>query len=143
MAELQVQAPEGAHFDYEEVKTAKGAESLGNVPILVWDRLEAATAFYGEEAICDILDGTSLRVSFQNIARRLKIAGKTDEEIATAMTNFRPGKRVAGASTPASRAARSAKAAVEKVGNSDLVQKLLDKIAAGDLTENDIDALVS
>lgn len=142
MPELQVAAPEGAHFDYEEVKTAKGAESLGNVPILVWDRLDSAREFYGEEAICDILDGTSLRVSFQNIARRLKIAGKTDEEIAQAMVNFRPGKRVAGASTPASRAARAAKAATEKVGG-DSVQKLLDRIASGELSEEDLAALLS
>jgi hypothetical protein len=140
MPELQVAAPEGAHFDYEEVKTAKGASSLGNVPILVWDRLDAAREFYGEEAICDILDGTSLRVSFQNIARRLKIAQKSDEDIATAMVNFRPGKRQVGASTPASRAARAAKAATEKVGG-DAVEALLAKIASGELSAEDIEAL--
>jgi hypothetical protein len=122
MPELQVAAPEGAHFDYEEVKTAKGASSLGNVPILVWDRLDAA------------------RVSFQNIARRLKIAQKSDEDIATAMVNFRPGKRQVGASTPASRAARAAKAATEKVGG-DAVEALLAKIASGELSAEDIEAL--
>lgn len=142
MPELQVAAPDGAKFDYEEVKTAKGTESLGSVPILVWEDLPKATSFYGEEAIKDILDGTSLRVSFQNIARRLKIAGKTDEEIANAMVAFRPGKRVAGASTPASRAARQAKAATEKVGG-DAVEKLLAKIASGELSEADLQALTS
>lgn len=143
MPELAVTAPEGAHFEYEEVKTAKGAESLGSVPILIWDKLSNAIEHYGgEEAITDVLDGTSLRVSFQNIARRLKIAGKTDEEIAQAMTNFKPGKRVAGASTPASRAARQAKAATEKVGG-DSVEKLLAKIARGELSEEDINALTS
>lgn len=143
MPELATSAPNGAHFEYEEVKTAKGAESLGSVPILIWDNLPAAVEFYGgEEAITDVLDGTSLRVSFQNIARRLKIAGKTDEEIAEAMLKFRPGKRQAGVSTPASRAARQAKAATEKVGG-DAVEKLLAKIAAGELSEADIEALTA
>jgi hypothetical protein len=143
MPELQVAAPAGAHFEYEEVKTAKGAESLGSVPILIWDGLKEAVEFYGgEEAITDVLDGTSLRVSFQNIARRLKIAGKTDEEIADAMLKFRPGKRQVGASTPASRAARQAKAATEKVGG-DAVEKLLAKIAAGELSAADLEALTT
>jgi hypothetical protein len=143
MPELQVAAPNGAHFEYEEVKTAKGAESLGSVPILIWDSLKDAVEFYGgEEAITDVLDGTSLRVSFQNIARRLKIAGKTDEDIADAMLKFRPGKRTAGVSTPASRAARQAKAATEKVGG-DAVEKLLAKIAAGELSAADLEALTT
>jgi hypothetical protein len=143
MPELATAAPSGSHFEYEEVKTAKGSESLGNVPILIWDKLSDAIAFYGsEESITDVLDGTSLRVSFQNIARRLKIANKTDEEIAESMLKFRPGKRVPGASTPASRAARQAKAATEKVGG-DAVEKLLAKIAAGELSEADIQALTA
>lgn len=143
MPELQVAAPEGAHFDYEEVKTAKGQSSLGNVPILVWDELEKAREFYGDEAICDVLDGTSLRVSFQNIARRFKIASKSDEEIAGAMVAFRPGKRAVGASTPASRAARLAKTATEKVGGGETVEKLLAKIASGELSQADLEALVA
>jgi hypothetical protein len=143
MPELATLAPEGAHFDYEEVKTAKGQSSLGNVPILVWDNLDKATEFYTAEAICDVLDGTSLRVSFQNIARRYKIANKSDEEIATAMVQFRPGKRVVGASTPASRAARLAKTATEKVGGGETVEKLLAKIASGELSQADLEALVS
>jgi hypothetical protein len=143
MPELAISAPEGAHFDYEEVKTAKGQSSLGNVPILVWDDLEKARVFYGDEAIRDVLDGTSLRVSFQNIARRYKIAGKSDEEVANAMTAFRPGKRVVGESTPASRAARLAKTATEKVGGSEAVEKLLAKIASGELSQSDLEALVS
>jgi len=143
MPELAISAPDGSHFEYEEVKTAKGAESLGSVPILIWDKLSAAVAFYGsEDTITDVLDGTSLRVSFQNIARRLKIAGKTDEEIADSMLKFRPGKRVAGATTPASRAARQAKAATEKVGG-DSVEKLLAMIAEGKLSEADIQALTA
>jgi hypothetical protein len=143
MPELATAAPDGAHFDYEEVKTAKGQSSLGNVPILVWDSLDKARVFYGDEAICDVMDGTSLRVSFQNIARRYKIAAKGDEEIATAMVQFRPGKRVVGASTPASRAARLAKTATEKVGGGETVEKLLAKIASGELSQADLEALVA
>lgn len=143
MPELAVAAPDGAHFDYEEVKTAKGQSSLGNVPILVWDKLDAAVSTYGDDGVTDVLDGTSLRVSFQNIARRYKIAGKSDEEIATAMLAFRPGKRAIGASTPASRASRLAKAATEKTGGSEAVEKLLAKIASGELSQADLEALVS
>ena len=141
MPELAVAAPEGAHFEYEEVKTAKGATSLGHVPILVWDKLDAATSHYGEEALRDILDGTSLRVSFQNIARRFKIASKTDEEIATAMIEFKPGKRAGGVSTPVSRAQKAAKTAAEK-GNGDDIALLLEKIANGELSPAEITALV-
>lgn len=143
MPELATTAPDGAHFEYEEVKTAKGQSSLGNVPILVWDDLTKAIAHYTEDGVRDVLDGTSLRVSFQNIARRYKIANKTDEEIATAMVAFKPGKRTVGASTPASRAARLAKTATEKVGGGEAVEKLLAKIASGELSQADLEALVS
>lgn len=142
MPELAVAAPEGAHFEYEEVKTAKGATSLGHVPILVWDKLDAATSHYGEEAVRDILDGTSLRVSFQNIARRFKIAGKSDEDIAKGMIEFKPGKRAGGTSTPGSRAASAAKKAVEKTGAGDDIAVLLDKIANGEFTAAEITAII-
>src|SRR4051812_26193624 len=72
-------APEGFHFEYEEVKTDRGQKSLGNVPILVADSVEAAIALFGEEGVKNILDGTSLRVSYQGIARRMRAAGKTDD----------------------------------------------------------------
>lgn len=143
MSELNTTAPDGAQFVYEEVKTAKGQSSLGNVPMLVWTNLSKAIAHYGsEEAITDVLDGTSLRVSFQNIARRYKIANKSDEEIAAAMIAFRPGKRVVGASTPASRAASSAKKAVEKIGGGAEVELLLAKIASGEISQEDLAALI-
>jgi len=136
--------PEGAHFEREEVKTAKGTESLGEVPILVWDSVPAAIAHYGEEGIHDVLDGTSLRVSFQNIARRYKVAGKSDTEIQNAMIQFKPGKRAGGVSTPVSRAARAAKSAAEKVGDQgDLVTTLLEKIANGQLSIEDLQSLTS
>jgi anti-sigma28 factor (negative regulator of flagellin synthesis) len=142
MPELTVTAPEGSHFAFEEVKTAKGAESLGQVPILVWDSVNAAIANFGEEGITDILDGTSLRVSYQGIARRLKAAGKTDDEIATAQAAFKPGKRAGGVSTPVSRAAKAAKSAAEKV-DGDLVSALLEKIAKGELSAADIQSLTA
>ena len=132
-ATLEIQAPAGAHFEFEEVKTAKGLESLGNVPILVWDSLESATAYYGEQGIINVLDGTSLRVSFQNIARRHRAAKKSDDDIAKAQVEFKPGKRAGGVSTPESRAARLAKKAVEKSGNSEAIEKLLERIAAGEV----------
>ena len=136
--------PEGSHFEREEVKTAKGTESLGEVPILVWDSVPHAIEYYTEEGIQNILDGTSLRVSFQNIARRLKVAGKSDTEIQNAMISFRPGKRAGGVSTPVSRASRAAKAAAEKVGDQgDLVTSLLEKIAKGELSVEDLQTLTA
>ncbi len=128
MSELTVTAPEGSHFAFEEVKTAKGAESLGEVPILVWDTLAGAVANFGEEGVTDVLDGTSLRVSYQGIARRLKAGGKTDDDIAKAQADFKPGKRQGGASTPQSRAVRSVKAASEKV-DGDTLAMIMERIA--------------
>lgn len=139
MPDLQTQAPEGAHFEFEEVKTAKGTQSLGEVPILVWDNVSAAIAYYGEEQIRDVLDGTSLRVSFQSIARRYKTASKSNDDIAKAMVDFRPGKRAGGTSTPASRTARAAKQVVEKGVDAEQLNSLLAKIAAGEI---DLNALV-
>lgn len=139
---LTVQAPTGAHFEFEEVKTARGTKSLGEVPILVWDSLEAASGQYGEEGIRNVLDGTSLRVSFQGIARRLRLQGKSDDEIATAQLAFRPGTRVVGQATPVSRAARAAKAAAERV-DGDAIAAFLQKVAAGEISEADIKSFVS
>lgn len=140
---VTITAPSGAHFEFEEVKTAKGTKSLGEVPILVWDSLDSATAYYGEAGVVNVLDGTSLRVSFQNIARRFKAAEKSDDDVAKAQVDFRPGKRQGGASTPASRTARLARSAIEKTGNSEAIEKLLARIASGEvnLTLADVDAL--
>lgn len=131
--ELTVSAPDGAAFEFEEVKTQSGTVSLGEVPILVWKDLDKAVAFYGEESVLDSLDGTSLRVSFQSIARRNKIAGKSNDEIATAEIAFRPGKRQGGVSTPASRAQKAAKQVAEKVGGS-AVEQLLAMVASGQIS---------
>lgn len=139
-----LECPAGAHFEREEVKTAKGTESLGEVPILVWDEVPAAIEYYTEEGVKNILDGTSLRVSFQNIARRLKVAGKSDVDIQNAQISFKPGKRAGGVSTPVSRASRAAKAAAEKAGDQgDLVTALLEKIARGELSMADVESLTS
>ena len=137
-----VQAPDGAHWAYEEVKTNKGTESLGSDnPILVWDNLDKARETYGDEGITSVLDGTSLRVSFQNIIRRGKAAKKTVDEIADLQVKFRPGKRVVGESTPASRVARAAKAAVGEGVNEDAVLKMLELIKSGKLDNETMEAL--
>lgn len=143
MAELTVSPPEGAEFVFDEVKTDRGAKSLGMVPLLRWTDPNAALEFYGEEGIVDILDGTSLRVSFQSIARRGKISEKSDDDIAKAQIEFRPGKRAVGASTPVSRAKRSAGKAAEALGEEgDAVSALLDAVATGQLSAEDIKALI-
>lgn len=138
-ASLTVAAPEGAHFEFEEVKTARGATSLGNVPLLIWDDLDAAVAHYGVSGVMDVLDGTSLRVSFQNIARRYKAANKSNDEIAAAQIAFRPGKRPTG-TTPKSRATKAVSAAAEKVGG-DTVAKILEAIANNSLSAEQLAAL--
>jgi hypothetical protein len=135
-------APAGFHFDYEKVKTEHGAKDLGEVPILVCETTEAAVNTYGEGGVLNVLDGTSLRVSFQGIARRMRIAGKTDDEIAKAQLDFRPGTRTVGASTPQSRAASAAKKASEKVSG-DAIADFLAQIAAGKISEEDLKSLSS
>ena len=143
---LVTQAPAGAHFEMEEVKTAKGATSLGEVPILIWDDLDKMIAHFGAEGVLNMADGTSARVSYQSIARRGRGVkdkdGKTqtDDQIAQAQIDFKPGKRVGGVSTPQSRAKRAAGAAAEKV-DGDVVAKLLQAIADGTLSAADVEAL--
>lgn len=138
---FNVAAPEGSEFLFDEVSTAKGTLSLGHVPILTWNDLDKARAFYGDEGICDILGGTSLRVSFQAIARRLKSAKKNDNTIANAQLKFRPGKRQGGASTPASRATRNVKSAIEKTGRGEDIERLLARIAAGEIDLDKVNEL--
>lgn len=139
---VTVDAPAGASWEYGEVKTAGGERDLGPVPILVWNDLDQARAFYGDEGINDILNGTSLRVSFQSIARRGRIANKTDDEIATAQVAFRPGKKAVGASTPVSRARKAADTAAQKLENPDLLTQFLAKVAEGGLSEAELAELV-
>ena len=134
MTELTIAAPAGAVFKLEEVKTDRGAKTLGFVPILAWESLDGATEFYGEDALLNVLDGTSLRVAFQNIARRSNLADKSDDEIATAQLSFKPGARQVGASTPVSRAKRAAAGAAEKMGDqADAMTEFLAKVANGDI----------
>lgn len=136
---MNVEAPAGAKFEYDEVKTARGQTSLGEVPILVWEDVEKAREHYGDEGIAAVLDGTSLRVAFQAIARRNKIAGKTDDEIAKAQIEYRPGKRVVGASTPVSRARKAADSAATKLGDkADLLTELLRRIETGEVTAEEL-----
>lgn len=144
MPELNISAPEGARFEFDEVKTAKGTQSLGEQPILVWEQVDAARAAYGDEGVLNILDGTSVRVSMQSIARRGALAKKTFDEIAKMQIDFRPGKRVGGKSTPESRAANSARKAATKLGaeGSDAIQALLEKVASGEVTQEQLAALL-
>jgi len=135
-----VSAPDGASFEYDEVKTDRGQKSLGQVPLLVWQDLDKAIAYYGgNDNILGILDGTSLRVSFQGIARRLKAAGKSDNEIMKAQVDFKPGKRQTGQSTPTSRAAAAAKKAAGKL-NGDVLAQLIEKMAAGQVSDDQLRA---
>lgn len=128
--------PEGFYWDFDEVKTDRKQKSLGEVPILTAkDGEEGAQGLmnkYGAQGICDIFNGTSGRVSFQAISRRLKLAGKSDEEIAAAQVAFAPGKRQGGQSTPVSRAANEAKNLAKKV-NGDAIAELLAKVASGQI----------
>lgn len=141
-APLITDAPEGSEFAYEEVKTGKGTQTLGEVPILVWKDADKMIDFYGKDGVLDFADGTSLRVSFQGIARRMKAAGKSDDVIKDAEIRFRPGKRAGGVSTPQSRAARAARVAVEKGADGDLVARLLEQLGEGKLSNEDLQSLV-
>jgi len=145
MSSLTVQAPTGSHFEFEEVKTKHGKDTLGLRPILVWDNADAAREYYGEEGILRILDGTSTRVSFQSTARRMAIAGKSDDEIAKAQVDFRPGTRVVGESTPVSRAARAARSAAEKLGgeSGDAIAAFLEKVARGEIDMTRVEELTA
>ncbi|HEY6022438.1 MAG TPA: hypothetical protein VIY48_22025 [Candidatus Paceibacterota bacterium] len=140
---LTLTAPDGGRFEMEEVKGVKGTVSLGDVPILIWEDLEKSRSYYGDEALLNILDGTSLRVSFQGIARRMAAAGKAMDEIAKAQIDFRPGKRQVGASTPVSRAGNAARKAAEKLGDSESLNKILEAVAAGNLTQAQLDKLAA
>jgi hypothetical protein len=139
---LTLQAPEGATFEEEEVKTARGTKSLGEVPILTWQSLEKAREYFGDEGILDILDGTSLRVSYQNIARRYAQVGKSMDEIAQAQINFRPGKRAVGVSTPVSKARNAAGRAAEKLGDqAENITSFLEKVARGEISDEQLKVL--
>ena len=136
---LTLQAPEGAHFDMEVVSNKAGVEF--DVPILIWDDLDKAVAFYTEEGILNVLDGTSVRVQMQGIARRM-VQGKepvTEDDIAKAQVEYRPGQRRVGEATPASRTARAAKKAVEaKPEVADALAALLDRIASGKVSAEEM-----
>jgi hypothetical protein len=124
----------------------------------VWDANEAGIAGartqYGDEGVANALNGTSLMVSFQSIARRLAIAGasatppKADDvvntEIADAILKFVPGKR-SGETSAAGAAGRAAKQLAETVGDKGaesvaaLLKRIRDKVNAGE--EVDLDSI--
>jgi hypothetical protein len=136
---LTVRAPDGAHFNYDEVKTARGTQSLGDVPLLEWDDLDKAREFYGDQGVLNVVNGTSLIVSFQGIARRMRIAGKSDDEIAEAQIKFRPGAKAVGVSTPVSRARGMAAKAVEAGADGDELAAFLKALAEGRVTLPSVD----
>jgi hypothetical protein len=138
---LNVAAPEGSHFEIEKVENKAGAEF--QVPILVWDSFEKGLEFYTEEGILRVLDGTSLRVTFQGIARRMAIAGKSADEIASAQIEFRPGSRRVGESTPVSRSVKAVKSvAAADPAKAEALEKLLAKVAAGEVSLDDLSSLL-
>lgn len=126
-------APAGAQWIYDEVSTGNGKESLGNVPLLEWTDLQGAVDFYTLEGILSVLDGTSLRVSYQGIARRMKAAGKSVDEIAAKILEFRPGRRAVATPTPVSRAKAAAANAAAQV-NGDAIAAFLARVAKGEVT---------
>lgn len=146
MPTLNVQAPEGAEFQFDEVKTDRGQKSLGELPILVWKDPAKAAAYYGDEGILNILDGTSVRVSMQSIARRKAstaeggVTQQVLDDIAKAQVEFKPGSRASGPATPEARAQAAAKAAAKKV-NADAIGELLRKIASGEVSAETLRAM--
>lgn len=143
--------PPGSKFIFDEVKTDRGQTSLGQVPLLEWGDDEASVRsmidYYGYEGVANIVNGTSAKVSFQSIARRLKTRQNkgvpnpaTDEEIAKAQIDFRPGKREGGSSTPASRAANEAKKLASAVSG-DGMAELFRKIANKEIPEDTLRAM--
>ena len=136
-----VTAPAGSHFETEEVQNKAG--DTFSVPILVFDDAGAAQLYYGEEGILRILDGTSLRVQFQGIARRMAQAGKLSDEIAKAEAEYHPGARRVGESTPANRVAKAArKAAESRPADAEIIAKLLDRLTSGELSAEEVAALL-
>lgn len=121
---VTVAAPPGAKWLYDEVRTNNGQVSLGEVPLLEWEEVDGMIAFFGKAGVLQLANGTSSWVSYQGIARRMKRAGKSDDEIAEAELKFRPGERQVGASTPESRARRAAGSAAEKIGGDTIVELL-------------------
>lgn len=129
MTELTVPAPAGAHWSFESLRTKNGTESLGELPILEWDTAEGIVAHYGPEGTKQMINGTSGKVSYQSIARRLALRGKTINEIAQAQVDFRPGQKASGPTTPHTRAAKAAKVATERGADGERLANLLDRIA--------------
>lgn len=138
--------PKGASFDWDEVKGDRGQKSLGNRPLLTWEESESGIAgaieYYTAEGVARIVNGTSVRVTAQSIARRTVEKGlkegwdddKINNEIARLQLEYRPGKRQGGQSTAQSRAANAAKKAAGKISG-DAIATLLDRVASASPAE--------
>ena len=144
MASVTVAAPAGSHFDFETVKDKQ--ENEWEVPMLIWDDFQKMVEYYGAEGILRIADGTSLRVVFQGAARRIMQAKEpgTVDDIAKAQVEYKPGERRGSTeATPATKAGRAAKKAADaRPESADLIAKLLEKIANGEMSAEDLEALV-
>lgn len=133
--------PTGFYFDWDEVKGDHGQVSFGKRPLLtVNEDPEGAKAlyeFYGNEGVARFYNGTSGRVQFQGVARRVTAKGKKEgwsdekinEEIAKQELEYRPGKRAGGQSTAQSRAVAAMKKAAGKIPG-DALAGLMDRVAA-------------
>lgn len=133
--------PPGFYFDLDEVKGDHGQTSYGKRPLLTVNEdvegAKALLAFYGDEGTCRFYNGTSGRVQFQGVARRVTVKGKKEgwsdekinETIAEEQLKYRPGKRAGGQSTAQSRAVAAAKKAAGKVSG-DALAGLMERIAS-------------
>lgn len=144
LGDLTVAAPTGSHWDWSEVKTARGTKSLGQIPILVWDDPQAALEFYGPEAFLSGFNNTGLRVPFQGIGRRGRAGGKMDANaIAQEQLEYKPGQTERAAPTATSRAKSAAARAAEQLGEgADLITTLLNKVANKEITEEQLSAIL-
>lgn len=132
-----VDAPRGAHWEYVEVRTNHGKRSLGEAPVLEWDDVEAARQFYGEEALKQLLE-IGVKNQYLRLARTGRIRGMTDDEIARSQLSYKPGQRQAR--SPVGKVSKAARAAAERA-SPDVVAALLEAIARGEITADDLRAI--
>jgi hypothetical protein len=144
--------PPGFKWDWDEVKGDHGQLSFGQRPILTaLDGEEGGQGllkFYGWDGIARIYNGTSGRVQFQGVDRRITQKGKKegwDEDKINAICaeeqlKYRPGKRASGQSTAQSRAAAAAKKASGRIGG-DAIASMIERVAK--MSEEERNALAA
>lgn len=76
------------------VKEGKKPEGWAiDIPFNFGTDLEEARALYGDKVVYNLYAGQA-RVAFQSQVRRLAEAGKSDEEIKSALSGWRPGTSI-------------------------------------------------